>query len=56
MKSFRKVLNINAPHRRDYFNITGEVEAALKESGISEGICLVNAMRLSPPVWFIKCD
>ena len=34
MKSFRKVLTINAPHRRDYFNITGEVEAALKESGI----------------------
>ena len=31
MKSFRKVLTINAPHRRDYFNITGEVEAALKE-------------------------
>jgi len=55
MKSFRKVLTINAPHRRDYFNITGEVEAALKESGISEGICLVNAMHITASV-FINDD
>ncbi len=55
MKSFRKVLTFNSPHRRDYFNITGEVEAALKESGISEGLCLVNAMHITASV-FINDD
>lgn len=51
MKSFRKVLIFNTPHRRDYINITAQVEAALKESGIIEGICLVNAMHITASVF-----
>jgi secondary thiamine-phosphate synthase enzyme len=55
MKSYRKVLTIKTPHRRDYLNITREVEAALAESGISEGFCLVNAMHITASV-FINDD
>jgi secondary thiamine-phosphate synthase enzyme len=55
MKSFRKVLTFNTPHRRDYINITPQVESALKESGITEGICLVNAMHITASV-FINDD
>lgn len=51
MKSFRKELTFTTPHRRDYINITPEVDAALSESGISEGICLVNAMHITASVY-----
>ena len=44
MKTFRKELLFNTPHRRDFINITGQVESALAESGVKEGFCLVNAM------------
>ena len=38
MKSYRKELWMETPHRRDYVNITGQVEQCLAESGISEGL------------------
>jgi len=55
MKSFRKELWFNVPRRRGFINISGEVQAALTESGIREGICLVNAMHISASV-FINDD
>lgn len=51
MKSFRKELTFNTPHRRDYVNITHEVEQALRESGVREGLCLVNAMHITASVY-----
>jgi secondary thiamine-phosphate synthase enzyme len=51
MKSFRKELSFTTPHRRDYTNITSDVEAALAESGIREGLCLVNAMHITASVY-----
>lgn len=51
MKSFRKELTFRTPTRRAYLNITPEVEAALKESGIQEGLCLVNAMHITASVF-----
>lgn len=51
MKSHRTVLTFTTPHRRDYINITSEVEAALKKSGIREGMCLVNAMHITASVF-----
>lgn len=55
MKSHRKELWFNIPSRRAFINITPEVEEALKESGIQEGIVLVNAMHISASV-FINDD
>jgi len=55
MKSLTKYLWFNTPHRRDYINITGEVEKAVKESGVKEGLCLVNAMHITASV-FINDD
>lgn len=43
MKSYRKELTFNIPSRRGFMNITRQVEEALHESGIHEGLCLVNA-------------
>jgi len=51
MKSFRKELTFNTHHRRDYINITPQVESALSESGIREGLCLVNAMHITASVY-----
>ncbi|QNN21164.1 YjbQ family protein [Planctomycetales bacterium ZRK34] len=51
MKSHRQELWFNTPDRRDYINITPQVEAALAESGITEGLCLVNAMHISASVY-----
>ena len=51
MKSFRKELTFNTRHRRDYMNITPLVDAALRESGIREGLCLVNAMHITASVY-----
>ena len=45
MKSFRKELWFNVKTRREYINITPQVEECLKESGVNEGLCLVNAMQ-----------
>ena len=55
MKSFRKELWFDVARRREFFNITSEVESCLAESGVSEGLCLVNAMHISASV-FINDD
>lgn len=55
MKSFRKVLTITVPTRRAFVNITYEVEQALHESGIQEGLLLVNPMHITASV-FINDD
>jgi secondary thiamine-phosphate synthase enzyme len=51
MKSHRAVLSFSTPHRRDYINITPQVEAAVQESGVKEGMCLVNAMHITASVY-----
>lgn len=51
MKSFRKELWFNTPNRRDYINITSQVEECLKESEVKEGLCLVNAMHITASVY-----
>jgi secondary thiamine-phosphate synthase enzyme len=51
MKSFRKELWFNVPSRRGFVNITPQVEEALRESGITEGLCLVNAMHITASVF-----
>jgi len=55
MKSFRKELWFTIPSRRGFINITHQVEDCLRESGISEGIALVNAMHITASV-FINDD
>ena len=55
MKSHRKELWFEVPGRRAFLNITPEVESALRESGIREGLCLVNAMHITASV-FINDD
>jgi secondary thiamine-phosphate synthase enzyme len=55
MKSYRKELWFNTQSRRAFINITGQVEEALRESGIKEGLCLVNAMHITSSV-FINDD
>ncbi|MFN3626074.1 MAG: secondary thiamine-phosphate synthase enzyme YjbQ [Hyphomicrobium sp.] len=55
MKSYRKELWFDIPSRRAFVNITPEIEAALRESGIKEGMALVNAMHISASV-FINDD
>ena len=51
MKSFRKELWFDIPTRRALINITGEVEAAIIESKITEGLVLVNAMHITASVF-----
>ena len=51
MNSYRKELWFNTEHRRDYINITEQVREALRESGIREGLCLVNAMHITASVY-----
>ncbi len=51
MKSFRKELKFKTGTRRAFINITPQVEAALKESGIKEGLVLVNAMNITASVF-----
>ncbi len=55
MKTYRKELWFNTPHRRDFINITGEIEQCVAESGVREGMCLVNAMHITASV-FINDD
>ena len=55
MKSLRKTLTFTVPERMDFVNITGEVAHAVGESGIREGLCLVNAMHITASV-FINDD
>lgn len=51
MKSHRETLTLNIPTRRDYVNITPKVEQEVKKSGVKEGLCLVNAMHITPSVY-----
>ncbi|MFQ5509036.1 MAG: secondary thiamine-phosphate synthase enzyme YjbQ [Leptospirillia bacterium] len=55
MRSHRKELWFEVPTRRAFINITREVEGVLEESGITEGLCLVNAMHITASV-FINDD
>ena len=55
MKSYRKELWFNTKTRREYINITPEVEACLRESGIKEGLLLCNAMHITASI-FINDD
>jgi secondary thiamine-phosphate synthase enzyme len=55
MKSYRKELIFEIPRRLQFVNITEEVEACLRESGIKEGLCLVNSMHITSSV-FINDD
>jgi len=51
VKSYRQTLEFKTPTRRDYINITPQVEEALEKSGASEGLCLVNAMHITASVY-----
>jgi len=51
VKSHRKELTIHTKTRRAYVNITPQVEAAISESGVKEGMCLVNAMNITASVF-----
>ena len=51
MKSYRKTLDFRVPSRMGFVNITPQVQAALQESGIREGLCLVNAMHITASVF-----
>ena len=55
MKSYRRELHFNIPSRRGLINITGQVRQAIRESGVSEGMVLVNAMNITASV-FINDD
>jgi len=55
MKSYRKELWFETATRRAFINITGQVEKCLNESGIQEGLILVNAMHITSSV-FINDD
>ncbi len=55
MKSYRKELWFKALHRRAFINITSDVNGCLRESGIQDGLCLVNAMHITASV-FINDD
>jgi secondary thiamine-phosphate synthase enzyme len=55
MKSYKKELWFNTPERVTFINITNQVEEALLESEIKEGLCLINAMHITAAV-FINDD
>ncbi len=55
MKSHRRELAFHVPTRRALINITPQVEEAIRESGVREGLCLVNAMHITASV-FINDD
>ena len=51
MKHFREALTLHTKPRREYLNITDQVEAILHKSGIREGLVLVNAMHITASVY-----
>ena len=55
MKSYRQELWFNLPQRRGFVNITPKVRECLRESGVQEGLCLINAMHITASV-FINDD
>lgn len=55
MKSYKKELWFDIAHRREFINITPDIEICLEESGIKEGLLLCNAMHITASV-FINDD
>ncbi len=55
MKSFTKELWFNTGKKKEFINITSEIEKLLTKSGIQEGLCLVNAMHITSSV-FVNDD
>ena len=55
MESHTHYLTMNVPARMDFVNITKDVQTVVRESGVSEGLCLVNAMHITASV-FINDD
>ena len=51
MKSLTEYLTFNTKTRRDYINITGQIEKLVEKSGVKEGLCLVNAMHITASVY-----
>ncbi|MGB9597965.1 MAG: secondary thiamine-phosphate synthase enzyme YjbQ [Candidatus Poribacteria bacterium] len=51
MKSYRKEIWLNVQKRRGFVNITRQVEECVRESGIKEGLCLVNSMHITSSVY-----
>ena len=51
MKHLREELWFQTPHRRDYVNITADVEKLVRKSGVQNGLCLVNAMHITASVY-----
>jgi len=51
MKSYRKELVFNVDKRMDFINITGEVRRVVVDSGVREGLVLVNAMHITASVF-----
>ncbi len=55
MKTFRRELFFHTENRREFINITNDVQRCVEESGVKEGLCLVNAMHITASV-FINDD
>jgi len=51
MKSYRKEIFVHLPERRGFINLTPQVETCLRESGIKEGLCLVNPLHITASVF-----
>ena len=51
MKTYTEYLSFETKKKRDYINITPQVEAAVIKSGVQEGLCLVNPMHITASVY-----
>ena len=51
MKHLREELWFHTPHRRDYINITSQIQELVHRSGVRHGLCLVNAMHITASVY-----
>jgi secondary thiamine-phosphate synthase enzyme len=51
VKSLTEHLWFETPHRRDYLNVTDQIEELVRKSGVQEGLCLVNAMHITASVY-----
>jgi secondary thiamine-phosphate synthase enzyme len=51
VKHLRQELWFNTPNRRDYVNITDQIEMLVSQSGVQNGLCLVNAMHITASVY-----
>jgi secondary thiamine-phosphate synthase enzyme len=51
VKSLTEHLWFETPHRRDYINVTDQIEELVRKSGVQEGLCLVNAMHITASVY-----